>query len=65
MARAMFEYTKEVLLRVSFDVQLFSKELQKAVKRLLPYEVNELRFFVENLVRSNPELQPSLLYLTR
>lgn len=64
MARAMFEYTKEVLQRVSFDVQLFSKEVQKAVKRLLPYEVQELRIFVENLVKTNPELQPSLLYLT-
>lgn len=64
MARAMFEYTKEVLQRVSFDVQLFSKEVQKAVKRLLPYEVQELRIFVERLVKSNPKLQPSLLYLT-
>jgi coproporphyrinogen III oxidase-like Fe-S oxidoreductase len=64
MARAMFEYTKEVLQRVSFDVQLFSKEVQKAVKRLLPYEVQELRIFVENLIKTNPELQPSLLYLT-
>lgn len=64
MARAMFEYTKEVLQRVSFDVQLFSKEVQKAVKRLLPYEVQELRIFVERLVKSNPQLQPSLLYLT-
>jgi coproporphyrinogen III oxidase-like Fe-S oxidoreductase len=64
MSRAMFEYTKEVLQRVSFDVQLFSKEVQKAVKRLLPYEVQELRIFVENLIKTNPELQPSLLYLT-
>ncbi|GGE39825.1 hypothetical protein [Psychroflexus planctonicus] len=65
MARAMFEYTKEVLQRVSFDVQLFSKEVQKAVKRLLPYEVQELRIFVENLVKTNPQLQPSLLYLNK
>lgn len=64
MARAMFEYTKEVLQRVSFDVQLFTKELQKAVKRLLPYELKELRIFVENLVKTNPQLQQSLLYLT-
>lgn len=63
MARAMFEYTKEVLQRVSFDVSLFSKELQKAIKRLLPYELTELKIFVENLVHNNPQLKPSLLYL--
>lgn len=63
MARAMFEYSKEVLQRVSFDVHLFSKELRKAIKRLLPYEVQELKIFVENLVKNNPQLKPSLLYL--
>jgi hypothetical protein len=28
----MFEYTKEILLKVSFDRVLFKKELKKAVK---------------------------------
>jgi hypothetical protein len=27
----MFEYSKEILLKVSFDQNLFSKELQKAI----------------------------------
>ena len=31
MARAMFEYTKTVLSKVSFDPTLFHKELQKAI----------------------------------
>lgn len=30
----MFEYTKEILLKVSFDRVLFRKELRKAVKWL-------------------------------
>jgi hypothetical protein len=30
----MFEYTKEILLKVSFDRVLFRKELKKAVKWL-------------------------------
>lgn len=30
----MFEYTKEILLKVSFDRVLFKKELRKAVKWL-------------------------------
>ena len=41
MARAMFEYTKTVLEKVSFNAELFRKELEKAVNRLLPYEVKE------------------------
>nr|MBK9651203.1 hypothetical protein [Bacteroidota bacterium] len=30
----MFEYTKEILQKVSFDKELFGKELKKAVKWL-------------------------------
>ncbi|MBK7971220.1 MAG: hypothetical protein BWY67_00775 [Bacteroidetes bacterium ADurb.Bin397] len=30
----MFEYTKEILMKVSFDRVLFRKELKKAVKWL-------------------------------
>ena len=39
MARAMFEYTKTVLKKVSFDATLFCRELEKALQRLLPYEI--------------------------
>lgn len=63
MARAMFEYTKEVLKKVSFDVALFTKEVQKATKFLLPYELEELRDFILNLIQINPELESSLTYL--
>lgn len=63
MARAMFEYTKEVLRKVSFDVNLFNKEVQKAVKHLLPYEIEELKLFIISLLSFNPDLQNSLVYL--
>ncbi len=63
MARAMFTYTKEVLQKVSFDVKLFSKEVQKAVKHLLPHEIEELKEFVKSLFKVNPELQVALIYL--
>lgn len=63
MARAMFEYTKTILKKVSFDSVLFCKELQKAVKRLLPYEIEELRVWIVNLTKTNPELNSSLIYL--
>lgn len=63
MARAMLEYTKTVLKKVSFDVTLFCKEVQKAVQRLLPYEIEELKIFILSLVQQNPELNQSLIYL--
>jgi hypothetical protein len=63
MARAMFEYTKTVLSKVSFDATLFCKEVQKAVKRLLPYEIEELKIFINSLILQNPELNQCLIYL--
>ncbi|HIP47723.1 MAG TPA: hypothetical protein EYG92_02010 [Lutibacter sp.] len=56
MARAMFEYTKTVLKKVSFSVDLFTRELQKAVNRLLPYEIEELRLWLERYTQQKPEL---------
>lgn len=56
MARAMFEYTKTVLEKVSFSVELFSRELEKALFRLLPYEINELRFWLIKFTKQKPEL---------
>lgn len=63
MARAMFEYTKTILRKVSFDATLFCKEVEKAVKRLLPYELEELRIFIQNLIHQNPELNQCMVYL--
>ncbi|MDO5977790.1 hypothetical protein [Flavivirga spongiicola] len=63
MARAMLEYTKTVLRKVSFDATLFCKEVQKAVNRLLPYEIEELKIFIHSLVQQNPELNQCLIYL--
>ena len=63
MARAMLEYTKTILKKVSFDTTLFNMEVQKAVKRLLPYELEELKIFIYSLIKQNPELNQSLIYL--
>jgi len=63
MARAMFEYTKTILRKVSFDVQLFCKEVQKALKRLLPHEIEELKLFIESLMKENPKLNQCLVYI--
>lgn len=63
MARAMLEYTKTILKKVSFDSTLFCREVQKAVQRLLPYEIEELKIFIHSLIRQNPELDQCLIYL--
>ncbi|WP_452597533.1 hypothetical protein [Pontimicrobium sp. MEBiC01747] len=63
MARAMFEYTKTILNKVSFDANLFCKEVQKALERLLPYEIKELKIYIESLIQENPDLDQCLIYL--
>ena len=63
MARAMFEYTKTILKKVSFDPSLFCKELEKAIKRLLPYEIEELRIWINQLLQEHPDLDQCLIYL--
>ena len=39
----MLKYAKEVLSKVSFDRELFEKELLKAIKLLIPVELSELK----------------------
>jgi hypothetical protein len=63
MARAMLEYTKTVLQKVSFDARLFGRELKKAIERLLPNELVELKKWLVQFVTDKPELQPTLAYL--
>ena len=58
MARAMLEYTKTILDKVSFDVTLFCKEVQKAVKRLLPHELEELEANIVTRTRSKEPSSP-------
>ena len=60
MARAMFEYTKTVLEKVSFNLELFKKELEKAVNRLLPYEVKELYVWLQEFTFNKPDLHKCL-----
>jgi len=52
----MFEYTKTVLQKVSFNSELFCKELKKAINRLLPHEVDELLIWLKQFTVNKPEL---------
>jgi hypothetical protein len=57
MPRMIYDYTKSVLERVSFDPKLFCKELKKAIKNLLPYEIEQLKKWLQNYTNERPELR--------
>lgn len=59
----MFDYTKSVLQKVSFDTSLFYNELEKAIKYLLPYEMELLREWLLNFTQEKPELRQCLIVL--
>ena len=58
MPRMLYDYTRNKLERVSFDQALFCKELRIASKSLLPYEIEQLRKWLQNYTSHKPELQP-------
>ncbi len=60
MTRPMFSHTKKVLENVSFDPKLFCKELEKAIKILLPYEIEQLIDWLQLYTTGKPELQACL-----
>jgi hypothetical protein len=61
MPRTVFAYTKSILERVSFDKKLFRKELEKALKNLLPYEIELLRDWLIQFTAERPELRQCLI----
>lgn len=65
MKRTMFAYTKTILERVSFDPLLFCKELEKAIKVLLPYEIEQLTEWLLSFTDNRPELRQCLIYVNK
>ncbi len=57
MPRMIYDHTKKVLEKVSFDIKLFVKELRKAVKSLLPYELEHLQNWLRFFTSERPELK--------
>jgi len=57
MSRLIYFYTKDSLERVSFSPDLFSKVLKKAIKNLLPYEIEHLKNWLRFYTESKPELK--------
>lgn len=60
MSRMIYDYTKDVLEKVSFDAKLFMRELKKAVKNLLPYEIEHLKKWLQYFTNEKPELKQFL-----
>ena len=54
MTTSFLDYYKLVLDKVSFEQELFRKEYQKAMKRLLDYERDELNRWLRD--RGYPDL---------
>lgn len=63
IVRPTFQYTKAVLMKVSFDVNLFCKELEKALTQLLPHEIEELKDWLQSLISEKPELNYCMMLL--
>jgi hypothetical protein len=61
MYRMIYDHTKSVLERVSYDEQLFRKELKKALKTLLPHEIEKLKNWLHYFTESKPELKQCLI----
>lgn len=59
----MFNYSKKILETVSFDSNLFCKELEKAVKILLPYEIEQLTIWLVSFIKGKPELQQCMIFV--
>ena len=63
MKKSMINYTKTILERVSFDPDLFCKELKKALQILLPYEIEQLTQWFVEFTNQKPELKHCKVYL--
>lgn len=61
MQETRITFTKKILERVSFDPRLFCKELEKALKSLLPYEIEQLTDWLLQFVKEKPELRHCVL----
>jgi len=65
MKRDMFVFTKSILEHVSFDPLLFCKELEKAIRVLLPYEIEQLTQWLLQYTSEKPELRQCLIYVNQ
>ncbi|APD07278.1 hypothetical protein UJ101_01767 [Flavobacteriaceae bacterium UJ101] len=58
--KTVLNYTKEILEKVSFSVELFSREVKKAFRTLSKEEFQELLIFIKQMVVQKPQLEVCL-----
>jgi hypothetical protein len=63
MPRLIYDYTKSMLENVSFNPELFKKELKKGIKNLLPSEIEQLNNWLVYFTNNKPELKNCLTEL--
>lgn len=63
MQESRITFTKKILERVSFDAKLFCKEVEKALKVLLPYEIEQLADWLSQFTQEKPELRQCMLII--
>ncbi len=63
MARMIYDYTKNSIERVSNDKDKFYRELRKAIKSLMPYELEKLYNWLLYFTSDKPYLNDYLLLL--
>ncbi len=57
MPRMIYDYTKATLENVSFDPNLFKKELRKGIKNLTDYEIELLGKWLLYFTSNKPDLK--------
>jgi len=53
-------HTIRILEKVSFSKDLFVKEFSKAIKILLPYEIDQLKEWIRNFTKTRTEFKDVL-----
>ena len=56
----IYDHTKIVLEKVSRNPLLIGKELRKANKNLLPYEIEQLGIWLERFTKGRPDFKQYL-----
>ncbi|NRT12562.1 hypothetical protein [Flavobacterium sp. 14A] len=65
MSRLIYFYTKESLEKARLNPEEFTKVLKKAIKNLLPYEIEHLGNWLHFYTSKNPELKPCLVHVKK
>ncbi|MFV0237068.1 MAG: hypothetical protein ACK5HU_00850 [Flavobacteriales bacterium] len=58
--KTVLNYTKEILEKVSFSVELFTREVKKAFRTLSKEDSQELLIFIRKMVVQKPQLKVCL-----